>query len=154
MGHADVAPDQLLANPQNWRIHSHLQQQALEGSLDELGWLRPVLVNKTTGHVIDGHLRVKAALERDAATVPVDYVKLTIHEERAALATLDPIVGMAGTDKEQLGTLLSDLQQSASDQLKATLEGLKLPVAFMARVGAVESEDTCPTCGRTRKVRR
>jgi hypothetical protein len=57
-------PTQLVANPRNWRIHPEGQQDALGSVLDEVGWVGQVLVNRTTGHVVDGHLRVELALAR------------------------------------------------------------------------------------------
>jgi DNA modification methylase len=114
VGHDEVAPDQLLANPLNFRIHPSAQQSALSGSLDSLGWIQEVLVNKNTGHVIDGHLRIQLALRNDEKTIPVTYLDLTEDEERLALLSLDPIAAMAATDKEQLETLLS--QVNSDDQ--------------------------------------
>ena len=35
-GSGDEAPDQLLANPANWRIHPKAQQDALAGALDQV----------------------------------------------------------------------------------------------------------------------
>src|SRR5690349_1914024 len=46
-GHADVPPDQLLANPANWRTHPREQQRSLDG------------------HVVGGHLRVELAISRN-----------------------------------------------------------------------------------------
>ena len=37
-GSGEEAPDQLLANPANWRIHPKAQQDALAGALDAVGW--------------------------------------------------------------------------------------------------------------------
>ena len=71
VGHADVAPDQLVANPSNWRLHGKAQQAALAGALDEVGWVQQVIVNQQTGHLIDGHLRVELAR---AANEPVPVV--------------------------------------------------------------------------------
>ena len=34
IGSGEEAPDQLLANPANWRIHPKAQQDALAGALD------------------------------------------------------------------------------------------------------------------------
>jgi hypothetical protein len=34
-----------------------------------------VTVNQTTGHVVDGHLRIELALARNEPTVPVTYVE-------------------------------------------------------------------------------
>lgn len=110
IGEGDEAPDQLLANPSNFRIHPGDQAQALAGALGELGWVTRVVVNKRSGHVVDGHLRVKLALQRGEATVPVTYVDLSDEEERLALATLDPIAAMAGTDKALLEELLGGIE--------------------------------------------
>ena len=42
-GTGEEAPDQLLANPANWRIHPKAQQDALAGALDQVGWVKQVL---------------------------------------------------------------------------------------------------------------
>jgi len=43
VGSGEEAPDQLLANPANWRIHPKAQQDALAGALDQVGWVQQVL---------------------------------------------------------------------------------------------------------------
>jgi hypothetical protein len=91
VGSGEEAPDQLLANPANRRIHPKAQQDALAGALDAVGWVQQVLVNRRTGFVVDGHARVALALSRGEATVPVLYVDLAPEEEALVLATLDPI---------------------------------------------------------------
>jgi ParB-like chromosome segregation protein Spo0J len=72
-GEGEEAPDQLLANPSNWRVHTHEQERALATVLDEVGWVQRVIVNRTTGHVVDGHLRVAMAISRGAPSVPPAY---------------------------------------------------------------------------------
>jgi hypothetical protein len=69
VGHADVAPADLVPNPRNWRTHPADQQRALGGALSEVGWVAEVLVNRTTGNVVDGHLRIELALARQEPTV-------------------------------------------------------------------------------------
>jgi DNA modification methylase len=108
-GSGEEAPDQLLANPANWRIHPKAQQDALAGALDAVGWVQQVLVNRRTGFVVDGHARVALALSRGEPTVPVLYVDLAPDEEALVLATLDPIAAMAGRDDEKLRALLADV---------------------------------------------
>lgn len=108
-GSGEEAPDQLLANPANWRIHPKAQQDALAGALDTVGWVQQVMVNRRTGFVVDGHARVALALTRGEATVPVLYVDLDPDEEALVLATLDPIGAMAGRDEEKLRALLADV---------------------------------------------
>jgi DNA modification methylase len=114
------APEQLLANPANWRIHPQAQQDALAGALDEVGWVQQVLVNRRSGFVVDGHARVALALSRGESTVPVLYVDLEPAEEALVLATLDPIGAMAGQDGEKLRALLADIAVD-DDGLRALL---------------------------------
>lgn len=123
VGEGQEAPDQLLANPRNWRVHPKEQVEALDGLLSQVGWVQRVIVNRTTGHVVDGHARVALALKREEPTVPVLYVELTEAEEALVLAALDPIAGMAGTDQAMLDELLADVE-AQGEGLRAMLDGL------------------------------
>lgn len=105
-GYGEESPDQLLANPHNHRIHPKRQQDALGGSLDTLGYIQTVIVNRATGHIVDGHLRVTMALREGQKSIPVTYVELTEEEEAQALLSLDPIAAMAATDKDKVDELL------------------------------------------------
>lgn len=127
-GYGDEAPDQLLANPKNWRRHPKHQQDALQGVLEEVGWLQDVIVNRTTGRLIDGHLRVELALRHNAASVPVKYVDLTEEEENLALATFDPLSALAFTDGAQLAQLLEEVS-TESDAVHALLDDLAAEAA-------------------------
>jgi DNA modification methylase len=109
VGSGEEDPTQLLANPRNWRTHPGPQRDALRGSLSEVGWVQQVLVNRASGHVVDGHARVEEAISAGAATVPVLYVDLTDEEEALVLATLDPIGAMATTDEAKLAELLAGI---------------------------------------------
>jgi DNA modification methylase len=109
VGSGEEAPDQLLANPANWRVHPKAQQDALAGALDQVGWVQQILVNQRSGFVVDGHARVALALTRGEPTVPVLYVDLDPDEEALVLATLDPIGAMAGRDDEKLRDLLAGI---------------------------------------------
>jgi hypothetical protein len=120
VGYGEEAPDQLLANPANWRIHPKSQQAALEGLLSDVGFVQNIIVNKRTGYVIDGHLRVALALRRQEATIPVTYVDLSPEEEAKVLLTIDPIGGMAGMDVEKLEELLRGVT-TADPGLRALL---------------------------------
>lgn len=128
IGESMEAPDQLLANPFNWRIHSNLQKDALKGVLKEVGWVQRVIKNKTTGHIVDGHARVIIAMEEDEPEVPVLLVELTEDEEKKILAVLDPIGGMAGMDAQALHDLLQDVE-SEEKALATLLENLESDAA-------------------------
>jgi len=120
--HGEEAPDQLLANPANWRIHPKSQQDALNGVLNEVGWVQNVIVNRKTGHLIDGHLRVALALRKHEQKIPVVYVDLSPQEEALVLASLDPLAAMAVTDKEKLDELMKDIQTEDEVVLKMLKE--------------------------------
>ncbi len=114
-GEGQERPDQLLANPANWRIHTKEQEKALETVLSKVGWVQRIVVNRVTGHVVDGHLRVAMAISKGEPSVPVLYVDLSPEEEALVLATLDPIGAMAGTDPEKLEALLRDLPNMGAE---------------------------------------
>jgi hypothetical protein len=133
VGYDVVEADQLLANPSNWRVHPKAQQDALTGVLDDVGWVQEIIVNKTTGHVVDGHMRVEVAITR-GESVPVKYVELSEDEEKLILATIDPISAMAATDAAQLEALLADVN-SDSAAVQAMLEQLA------AKSGLIEPDN-------------
>lgn len=108
-------PEDLLANPDNWRIHPKQQQDALNSVLRNVGWVQNIIVNEQTGHVVDGHMRVMLALREGATEVPVTYVDLSPDEEALVLATMDPIGAMAATDKAKLDELMDGLSVSDAD---------------------------------------
>lgn len=108
-------PDQLVANPRNWRIHPHTQEEALVAVLDRVGWVTDVIANRRTGYVVDGHLRVLAAMSRGEETVPVTWVDLDPGEEELILATFDPLTGLAVADQAQLDSLIGDLHMDIPD---------------------------------------
>ena len=110
VGYSEEEPDQLLANPFNWRIHPAAQQNALSGVLKEVGLVQNVVANRTTGHLVDGHLRVMLAMRENQPTVPVTWVELSEEEEHLILASLDPLAAMATADAGALDALLSSVQ--------------------------------------------
>ena len=72
--HGEADPQDIAANPRNWRVHPQGQRNAINGVLTEIGWLQDVVINQRTGYLVDGHLRVEAAIEDGQTSVPVVYV--------------------------------------------------------------------------------
>ena len=107
VGHGLVDPRLVKMHALNPRTHGDVQRAALRGALDELGWIGEVRINRTTGNLIDGHARIKEALDANENEVPVTYLELTEEEERLALATYDAIGAQAGYDAEVLTRLVS-----------------------------------------------
>jgi DNA modification methylase len=121
VSHGEQSPDDLVPNPHNWRLHGASQQSALADVLGEVGLVQSVIVNRTTGRLIDGHLRVELARAQGQPTIPVVYVELTEEEERIVLASLDPIGAMASADREKLTELLNGIENPELAELLDTV---------------------------------
>jgi hypothetical protein len=155
---ADVPPGELVAHDRNFRLHPDAQKAALAGVIEDIGFIKSVIVNQRTGRILDGHLRVNLALESGQETIPVEYVDLTESEELEALATLDPLTAFAEIDAVQLDALLRDVQteQEAVQNLFADLAannplpetaGAEAPQEFSEYGEDIATEYSCPKCG-------
>ena len=129
-------PKNLLPNPANWRTHSDRQKHTLNAVMQEIGWVQQVIVNKGTGNLIDGHLRVATAIENEESEIPVLYVDLTPEEESLVLTTLDPLSGMAGADPDALEDILASLE-TENLSINALIEDL----ATSTGIGLAAEED-------------
>ena len=138
VGTGEVAVSELVKNPKNWRKHPANQLSALEGLLSEVGWVQNVIVNRTTGNLVDGHARVAIAEKHGESRIPVVYVELTQAEEDLVLATLDPLGDLAAIDNAKLEALLATLDpdNAALASLVADLE---------AELGIGKEEEPDPT---------
>jgi ParB-like chromosome segregation protein Spo0J len=107
--HGEADPMDLIPNPENFRSHPDKQAKELQRVMDQIGWVEGVIVNRTTGHLVDGHLRVAQAIANGEPVVPVDYVELDMVDEKLALASLDRVGAMAVRDDAALVGLLDDI---------------------------------------------
>jgi hypothetical protein len=154
VGYGEEAPGEFIANAKNWRVHPKYQQDALEAVLNQVGYVQSVIVNKRTGYLIDGHLRVMLAERNNETTVPVVYVDLSEEEESIILATIDPLSAMAATDSAKLAELLESVQIDDA-ALEAVLrnigEGVSIPQgdfpAYDESIGDDVKMCRCPECG-------
>ena len=141
IGEGEEAPDQILANPMNWRKHPKYQKDALRGILKEVGWVQRTIINQRTGHLVDGHLRVETALEDGEPMVPVVYVDLSEEEEKIALASLDSISALAETDQDMINEIVQSVSVE-NEQLQEFLQGLFIdPNLEEEAEGEVEDDD-------------
>lgn len=141
VGSGEADPGELRANPANWRTHGADQKAALDGALDTVGWVQQVIINRRTGHLVDGHARVDRAIARSEPTVPVLYVDLDESEEALVLATLDPLGAMAGRDEEKLSALLDGIRVD-DDGLRRLLGDLAGPEE--RRAGLTDPDEVPP----------
>jgi hypothetical protein len=111
----------LKPNPRNWRVHPQRQRDALRGILAEIGYADALLARETADgslELIDGHLRAETTPD---AEVPVLVLDLDDREAAKLLALLDPLAGLAETDRNALADLLADVQTDNA-ALRAVLD--------------------------------
>lgn len=117
-----VDPGTLRANPANAREHGPAQREAIRRTIGQVGWVAPVVVNRRSGLIVDGHARVELAAEA-GERVPVVWVDLDADTERQVLATFDPLGYMASYDEHALASLLANVGpvQDDLDRLLASI---------------------------------
>lgn len=93
----------------NAKRHSAEQVAAARAMISSVGWLTEILVNKKTGRILDGHLRVEIAISIGEPTVPVRYIEVGDEREASIIAAFDTSTRMASWDKEKAESLLESL---------------------------------------------
>lgn len=109
VGIATMDPRTLKAHPDNAKDHPDDQMDALRESYLELGTARRILVNEVTGYVLDGHARLRKALEDGDETVEVDLGRWTPEKEPTVLGLLDAIAEMARRNDKRFAALRSKM---------------------------------------------
>jgi len=115
------------ANPDNFRDHPADQQAAVDGLLQEIGWVQKCIVNVRKGEqwgadlrnkpvLLDGHLRVVLAKKQGAQT-PVPFVKVDLSpsEEALMLAALDESTMLAEVNKTRLQNVFEAIETKNAD---------------------------------------
>jgi hypothetical protein len=120
VGHGEKPAGEFVLNDLNWRLHPKAQRSALREILSRVGWVTGVIVNATTGHVIDGAARIEEARAKDQATlIPFTQVELSEAEEKEVLLLLDAIGSMATPDDDALTALIGMVGIESADLLAA-----------------------------------
>lgn len=100
-------------NPRKDLQPGDAEYEKLKRSLEEFGYVEPVIWNKTTGNVVGGHQRLKVLLAMGMTEIECVVVELTPDKEKALNVALNKISG--DWDKDKLALLISDLQGADFD---------------------------------------
>ena len=100
-------------NPRKDLKPSDAEYEKLKRSLEEFGYVEPVIWNKTTGHVVGGHQRLKVLLDMGISEVECVVVEMDAEKEKALNIALNKISG--DWDKDKLALLIADLQGTDFD---------------------------------------
>ncbi len=89
------------------------EYEKLKRSLEEFGYVEPVIWNKATSHVVGGHQRLKVLLDMGVTEVDCVVVEMDTEKEKALNIALNKISGE--WDKDKLALLIADLQGADFD---------------------------------------
>jgi len=89
------------------------EYEKLKRSLDQFGYVDPIIWNKATGRVVGGHQRLKVLKDSGVEEVECVVVNLDEEHEKALNIALNKISGE--WDKDKLALLITDLQGTEFD---------------------------------------
>ncbi|MEC0169897.1 ParB N-terminal domain-containing protein [Paenibacillus graminis] len=139
-----------------------LEYEKLRRSLDEFGYVDPIIWNEQTGNMVGGHQRYKILVNEQGCTeLAVSVVNLDPERERLLNIALNKVSGR--WDDDALSKLLVDLQQDGTDislsgfdevDLKQMLGQIEVPnfeegtTEDQGDLGVLSSKLVkCPHCG-------
>lgn len=112
----------LTFHPKNPKIHPRTQIAALDEAMRSFGIVGAVLVNDANGYVLDGHARIKTAVEAGQTTVPVLHCSLTDAEEDALFYSFDRVGQMYVHDRDLYAQLEAQIAAINPELIEALRE--------------------------------
>lgn len=114
-GVQEVRLADLVPYERNAKQHSAEQVQKIADSIQEFGFLSPILIDRA-GNIIAGHGRVLAARQLGMEQVPAVYVEgLTEAQRRAYILADNRLTELGGWDASLVSSELDDLKASGFD---------------------------------------
>lgn len=108
---ADLMPADY--NPRKDLKPGDAEYEKLKRSIEQFGYVEPVIWNKTTGRVVGGHQRLKVLMDMGMTEVDCVVVEMDEDKEKALNIALNKISG--DWDKDKLALLIADLQGADFD---------------------------------------
>ncbi|NCC15716.1 MAG: DNA modification methylase [Clostridia bacterium] len=104
------------------------EYEKLKRSIEQFGYVEPVIWNKTTSHVVGGHQRLKVLLDMGITEVECVVIEMNEEKEKALNIALNKISG--DWDKDKLMLLIADLQGTDFDVYLTGFEPAELDALF------------------------
>ena len=123
---ADLLPADY--NPRKDLKPGDAEYEKLKRSIEQFGYVEPVIWNKNTGRVVGGHQRLKVLIDMGITEVDCVVVELSKEKEKALNIALNKISGE--WDKEKLALLITDLQGADFDVSLTGFEPAELDDLF------------------------
>ena len=135
---ADLIPADY--NPRKDLKPGDAEYEKLKRSIEQFGYVEPVIWNKTTGFVVGGHQRLKVLLDMGITEVECVVVEMDAEKEKALNIALNKISGE--WDKDKLALLISDLQGADFDVSLTGFEPAEIDSLFKdAQQSKVKDDD-------------
>lgn len=100
-------------NPRKELKPGDAEYEKLKRSIEQFGYVEPVIWNKTTSRVVGGHQRLRVIMDMGITEVECVVVEMPEDKEKALNIALNKISGE--WDKDKLALLISDLQGTDFD---------------------------------------
>ncbi|MFP3153342.1 site-specific DNA-methyltransferase [Lachnospiraceae bacterium ZAX-1] len=123
---ADLLPAEY--NPRKDLKPGDAEYEKLKRSIEQFGYVEPVIWNKTTGKVVGGHQRLKVLIDMGISEVECVVVEMDEDKEKALNVALNKISG--DWDKDKLALLITDLQGADFDVSLTGFEPAELDDLF------------------------
>jgi len=123
---ADLLPADY--NPRKGLKPGDAEYEKLKRSIEQFGYVEPVIWNKTTGRVVGGHQRLKVLIDMGMTEVDCVVVELSEEKEKALNVALNKISG--DWDKDKLALLIADLQGADFDVSLTGFEPAEIDALF------------------------
>ncbi|KUO64743.1 MAG: cytosine methyltransferase [Gracilibacter sp. BRH_c7a] len=104
------------------------EYEKLKRSIEQFGYVEPVIWNKTTSRVVGGHQRLKVLLDMGITEVECVVIEMDEDKEKALNIALNKISG--DWDKDKLALLIADLQGADFDVSLTGFEPAELDALF------------------------
>ena len=114
------------------------EYEKLKRSITEFGYVEPVIWNKTTGHTVGGHQRLKILVDTGVTEVECVVVEMDLDREKALNIALNKISGE--WDKDKLALLITDLQGADFDVSLTGFDAVELDKLLNSGIGAEEDD--------------
>lgn len=127
-------------NPRKDLKPGDAEYEKLKRSIEQFGYVEPVIWNKTTGFVVGGHQRLKVLLDMGITEVECVVVEMDAETEKALNIALNKISGE--WDKDKLALLIADLQGADFDVSLTGFEPAEIDSLFKdAQQSKVKDDD-------------
>ncbi len=110
---SDIEPSDY--NPRKQLGPEDPQYKKIAASLEEFGYVEPIIWNQATGHLVGGHQRLTILKDKRETQAEVVVVNLSLHDEKILNVLLNRAKGRWDNDK--LADLLNELNEAGAVEL-------------------------------------